>query len=772
MIVDQEITYCSPYYMQNLVMDDVLGMGYVNNELIVHYNRDITEEEAKDVAKNYNAHLVGFISVTDTAQWRLRKAFSENQMEALIEEIQLDPVVDTAYLNYVENAVPSDAPTAEGKGWDDDTKRWGYDDIHAEAVYQYRDQMKDDINIGVLDGGFLKADDLEYYFFQVSKNKKNISNQHGTHVAGIITATIRNDKGIAGVYPDFTGKGKLFAYKVFNFDKKETEVISNKSTIQKMDYIARLLMNKCRVINCSLGYEKGTCYSVQKNYEEFGENGTLVKEYREKAKSWEAFLKRWIDHGYEFLICQSAGNESAHKKGMGGQYYLQLDQYKEEAAVYKEYSVFDFIIKHNEKIKENYVLDPTFGYFFSSISDPEVKKHIICVSSYGPDTNIAKHSNMGERTDIVAPGIDIYSTVGGKDIGKMSGTSMAAPMVAGAAACIWALDETLTAEEVRAILLQETDGNYEFYTFKDQDTNLIKPKLNLEKSMELAVDYLAHRNLQEEEVPAIPQELPVSIIVRDADKEIQYLDYKFIVPAKFEEECRIDDALITIYSENGSLIYNREKVQVGEEENSRDATSYPVNFLLPAGSYTVVVEADGYEAGIFEEMKVKEPLSTMLITNTIWEFSLDPIAEPTPTPTPVPTATPTPKPTATPTPKPTAAPTPKPTAAPTPEPTPIGDYTGKYVNYDNVTAYEVTVYSQNGNQVEIGVSWYNMRMYAETDHHVTVTLDGNTANFTTHVTGGHGIDGDFSFKITFDPNGSTAKLSATDLGDNIKLTKE
>lgn len=774
LIIDQEITYCSPYFMQNLVMDEALGMGYVNNELIVHYNRDITEEEADEVAENYHARLVGFISVTDTAQWRFHKTFSDNQMDALIEEIQMDPLVDAAYRNTVVNAVPLDAPTRESKKWNEnkDEYRWGYDDIHAEAVYDYRDKMKDTINIGICDVGFLDAADLDYRSFHESNNKKNESLQHGTHVAGIITATVDNKKGIAGVYPDFSEESNLFAYRVLNYDKKEENVVSAKSMIQEMDYIARFLMNRCKVINVSIGYSAGTCYSVQKNYEDYGDEGTLVKEFKKSAYNMEIFLKRWIDHGYEFLICQSAGNESIHPSGMGTIYELQLDHKKEEADVYIEYNAFDSLFKNKKKVNAPYVLDPTFGYYYSAISNPEVRKRIISVSSYGPDSKIAKHSNMGERTDILAPGINIYSTVGGSKIDMKSGTSMAAPQVTGAVACIWALDESLTAEEVRSILLQEIDGTAPVRQITDQDNGVTKPVLNLERSMSLAVDYLAHRDVQEVEVHTMPKELPVSIVVRDADKEIKYAGFKSKDLYRFESECRIDDARITIYDVTGTLLYNREQAQVAEEEVRSDATSYPINFLLPAGNYTIIVEADGYETGVFENMRVKEQNIDWLIQYTEWEFSLKPIESLVSTPTPTPTATPTPTPTAALTPKPTAAPTPKPTATPTPEPAPTVNYTGTYANYDNVTAYEVTVYSQNGDQLEIGVSWYNMRVYAETDNHVNVTLNGNTANFTTHVTGGHGIDGDFTFKIAFDSDGSVAHLSATDLGDNIKLTKQ
>lgn len=645
LVVDEEVSFSSPYYMQNLVMDETTGTGFVNNELIVQYNLDLSEDEANSVARNYRAHLVGFISVTDTAQWRFREAFSEEQLEELIMEIQQDPMVDTAYLNYVEHVVPSDAPTTEGKDWNDDSKRWGYDAIHAEAVFRYKDQMNGDINIGVLDGGFLKSSDLDYSLVSLMQNGDLRETQHGTHVTGICTADTGNSSGIAGVYPDFTKKGGLYAYKLLNFDEKEKTVVGDKSAMQEMDYIARLLMYRCKVINISLGYETGTCYSVQNNLERQGEDGSLVKQYRAISANWEEFLKRWIDHGYEFLICQAAGNESLHSSGMGKPHTLMLDHIDDDQVpIYRQYHDRKGVKKEDVVVTGNYVLDPTFGHQLLAIDDPEVRDRIICVSAYGSDGRIALFSNMGERTDIVAPGVDIWSTIGGEKCDSKSGTSMATPHVTGAAACIWALDDSLTAAEVKAILLQEIDGNNPSRTITDQDNHVTKPLLNLERSMELAVDYLAHRPTQDpEEVDTMPKEYPVSVVVRASDKEMEYAGYKTSDPYKYESECRIDDALISISDKQNTQLYYREKVQIADERDPSDTTSYPVNFLLPAGEYSLMLEAEGYYTLIVSSMEVEEAASDLHPATTIWEFSMDPKEEAVSTPTPAPTATPEPE---------------------------------------------------------------------------------------------------------------------------------
>ncbi len=69
-------------------------------------------------------------------------------------------------------------------------------------------------------------------------------------------------------------------------------------------------------------------------------------------------------------------------------------------------------------------------------------------------------SNFGLRTvHVAAPGVSIYSTTPSNQVETMSGTSMAAPMVSGAAALLWSAVPRATATQIKQAILQSTDRN-------------------------------------------------------------------------------------------------------------------------------------------------------------------------------------------------------------------------------------------------------------------------------------------------------------------------
>ena len=102
-----------------------------------------------------------------------------------------------------------------------------------------------------------------------------------------------------------------------------------------------------------------------------------------------------------------------------------------------------------------------YGNYPSNLSTATTAGYdaVISVASLTDVGGLSSFSNYGAKTvDLAAPGSAIYSTLPGGGYGTLSGTSMAAPLVTGAAALYASAHPDATAAEIKAAILATTNA--------------------------------------------------------------------------------------------------------------------------------------------------------------------------------------------------------------------------------------------------------------------------------------------------------------------------
>jgi len=88
---------------------------------------------------------------------------------------------------------------------------------------------------------------------------------------------------------------------------------------------------------------------------------------------------------------------------------------------------------------------------------PAACDHAIAVSATDSADQLASYSNYGGWIALSAPGSNILSTMNGGGYGYWFGTSFAAPIAAGVAALVLAIDPNLSATDLVSLLEQNAD---------------------------------------------------------------------------------------------------------------------------------------------------------------------------------------------------------------------------------------------------------------------------------------------------------------------------
>lgn len=207
---------------------------------------------------------------------------------------------------------------------------------------------------------------------------------HGTHVAGIVAADTNNGLGVAGI----NWSSPVHIYKVFDKDPTN-KCVGPASAVVKGIYSS---------LNNALAAE----VNVVINYS--GGRSAPSQAYHDICQYLDDFNNSNIGRS-QGILCAAAGNGNAQRIGVTPPCY-----------------------------PSNY-----------SLNFPD---SVVCVGASGSDDTRAVFSNYGDGLTVLAPGVNILSTIIGSSYECMDGTSMATPVVSGIISLTWSNNKTLSAAKV------------------------------------------------------------------------------------------------------------------------------------------------------------------------------------------------------------------------------------------------------------------------------------------------------------------------------------
>jgi subtilisin family serine protease len=131
-----------------------------------------------------------------------------------------------------------------------------------------------------------------------------------------------------------------------------------------------------------------------------------------------------------------------------------------------------FIAAAGNESVDNDGNDPAFPASFNN-------DNLIAVAATDKNDTMASFSNWGKKSvHLAAPGVGVYSTVPGNQYASFSGTSMACPHVAGAAALLWSKNPSWNYKKVKEVLMSTVDAVQEL-----SDKTVTGGRLNIAKAL-------------------------------------------------------------------------------------------------------------------------------------------------------------------------------------------------------------------------------------------------------------------------------------------------
>ena len=482
--------------------DEETAALYYDNMILVYTWDNLSESVAQKLADKVNGTVVGDISgIVNLLQIQVEHS-SFNEIQAYVETLSADENV--LYASYDQPIFMEEtAASADdiSDPWSENPREpgpdrgneenpagtdWAWEAIGAYSAWKYEDYFNS-ISIGIdeVSGIDTGHEDLKGKITVL--NKSGPISAHGANVSGIITAA-ENKRGLKGI---------AYAADVYYYNESDENSAIKDIASAAVEGNKRLIENGCKIINNSFGcqyYYSPSGFARSIGLNKYFDTEDAYAQYLRAAKQLaettashaEVFLlSLLLNQKEDFLIVQAAGNgEDNGGPGVdacyGGYYAAITDE------------SWNRLISDRNKDLESL-----------GITYEKIKEHLIIVGSISNKRDeliyqMAYHSNYGDTVNICAPGEEIFTCT--SEEGKKSwldkllkkevpqytsncfGTSIAAPFVSGTAALVWSVDPSLTAGEVKNILLT----NYR-YTAVDEETGYQYPVLDAKSSVEAVV---------------------------------------------------------------------------------------------------------------------------------------------------------------------------------------------------------------------------------------------------------------------------------------------
>ena len=424
---------------------DVDELGYVPGEIVVIYEEDASVSEQADVAAAIGTEGESEPAPFDSGDAAVVDIADEITVDTAVEAAAAEDAVKYAFPNYVAKSFDEPAASAQSSaasplatGDELASQQWYLSAVKAPEAWSLlvaSGRSVEPVRVAVLDtGASISHSDLQgpldmsrsgevvWADMKTGKvsfkplrgdgylngtNEMPFYSTHGTHVAGIIAAKAGNG-GVLGVA---SGGSTALANKIVSIaaidifscigENNDGTKFSSATVLDILYGLAKARDMGCSVVNMSLGF--------------YTDDEKCIAALNEKTSE--------LDEQGVVQVC-AAGNDHTAAKS----YPAACDATLSVISLSKRGSIPSNSSTYSMKTWES-----ADGYMRSWFS------------------------NYGDWCDIAAPGENIYSTgvlEGTLKDGylSMSGTSMASPVVAAAAALVQAADPDLSAAEVKDVL--------------------------------------------------------------------------------------------------------------------------------------------------------------------------------------------------------------------------------------------------------------------------------------------------------------------------------